>query len=34
MEHFNNPHNPEVIEDADGVVDSPTQGNKEGNDYT
>jgi NifU-like protein involved in Fe-S cluster formation len=24
MEHFNHPHNPEVIEGADGVVDSPT----------
>lgn len=32
MEHFNHPHR--GIEDADGVIDSPTQGNQEGNDYT
>jgi NifU-like protein involved in Fe-S cluster formation len=34
MEHFNHPRNIGVIEDANGVGDSPTQGNQEGNDHS
>jgi hypothetical protein len=34
MEHVNHPHNTGVIEGEDGLVDSPTPGNQEGDNHS